>query len=256
VIPAGGFLLVWADNEPAQNSATNADLHVNFRLGADGEQIGLFDPSGVLVDGLTFGPQVANVSMGRFPDGAEGAFPVFPVPTPRSPNFLRTANRPPVFTPVPTLSVLVGSRLVRSMEATDPDLPAQTLTYFRVSGPTGATLSPTGVLEWTPTPIQIGRHVVRAEVRDSAVPPASAFVDIPIEVVGASALVLEVVQGPAGITLSWGATSGTRYRLESSTALGGVWTTVREAVATGSTDSAVVVPGAETVRLYRVLVLP
>jgi hypothetical protein len=38
--------------------------------------------------------------------------------------------------------------------------------------------------------------------------------------------------------------------------LGGVWTTVREAVATGSTDSAVVVPGAETVRLYRVLVLP
>ncbi len=256
VIPAGGFLLVWADNEPAQNSATNADLHVNFRLGADGEQIGLFDPSGALVDGLTFGPQVANVSMGRFPDGAEGAFSAFPVPTPRGPNFIRTANRPPVFVPVPTLSAAVGSRLVRNLEATDPDLPAQTLTFSRVSGPTGATLSPTGVLEWSPTPIQVGRHVVRAEVRDSGVPPASAFVDIPIEVVSASTLSLEVVQGPSGITLSWGATSGTRYRLESSTALGGVWTTVREAVATGSTDSAVVVPGAETVRLYRVLVLP
>src|ERR1039458_2493759 len=32
LIPPGGFLLVWADNETGQNNTNRADLHANFAL--------------------------------------------------------------------------------------------------------------------------------------------------------------------------------------------------------------------------------
>ena len=71
MIDAGGFLLVWADNETSQNSP-GGDLHVNFRLSAGGDSIGLFTPDGTLVDSVSFGAQSANQSEGRWPDGASG----------------------------------------------------------------------------------------------------------------------------------------------------------------------------------------
>ena len=45
-IPAGGYLLVWADGSPLQNTTNSADLHVNFQLSKGGEEIGLFAPDG------------------------------------------------------------------------------------------------------------------------------------------------------------------------------------------------------------------
>jgi hypothetical protein len=70
IIPAGGFLLVWADGEPGQFQTGSNELHANFRLSQDGESIALFTPSGVLVDSVTFGRQSADVSEGRSPDGS------------------------------------------------------------------------------------------------------------------------------------------------------------------------------------------
>jgi hypothetical protein len=67
IIPAHGFLLVWADNE----NATNGQLHVSFRLSADGELIALYAPDGSLVDSVTFGASARDVSGGRIPDGGE-----------------------------------------------------------------------------------------------------------------------------------------------------------------------------------------
>ena len=67
VIPAGGFLLVWADGEPAQTQGAN--LHVNFKLNQNGEAIALFSPGGTLIDAVSFGLQKADVSEGRAPDG-------------------------------------------------------------------------------------------------------------------------------------------------------------------------------------------
>ena len=63
-IAPGGFLLVWADDEGAQ-----AGLHASFKLSASGEQILLYDPSGTLLDNVTFGTLGNNVSQGRLPDG-------------------------------------------------------------------------------------------------------------------------------------------------------------------------------------------
>jgi hypothetical protein len=83
VIPAGGFLLVWADGR--ENATNLADLHVNFNLRASGEALGLFAPDGTQIDAITFGNQTANVSEGRFPDGSAARY-FMTTPTPRAPN--------------------------------------------------------------------------------------------------------------------------------------------------------------------------
>jgi hypothetical protein len=64
VIPAGGFLLIWADNDTADEG-----LHANFRLSAGGEEIGLFDIDGsTLIDSVIFLDQTTDISYGRYPD--------------------------------------------------------------------------------------------------------------------------------------------------------------------------------------------
>ncbi|MCK4659474.1 MAG: CotH kinase family protein [Phycisphaerae bacterium] len=68
-IPAGGYLVFWADGDDAQGP-----LHTNFKLGKSGEEIGLYDTSSngfEPIDELTFGEQTTDESMGRFPDGRD-----------------------------------------------------------------------------------------------------------------------------------------------------------------------------------------
>ncbi|MHC4299758.1 MAG: lamin tail domain-containing protein [Planctomycetota bacterium] len=76
IIAAGGYLVIWADNDIA-----DPGLHANFRLDADGDEIGLIDPLGTtLIDSVVFGAQSSNISFGRFPDSGEG-WRFFPNPT-------------------------------------------------------------------------------------------------------------------------------------------------------------------------------
>ena len=66
-VPAKGFVVFWADDETGQGP-----LHTNFKLSADGEEIGLFDSDGnTAIDTIVFGPQTANISYGRYPDATE-----------------------------------------------------------------------------------------------------------------------------------------------------------------------------------------
>jgi hypothetical protein len=90
VIAPGGFLLVWADNQPEQNAAyaTNGQLHAGFQLNTDGEAIGLFTPGLVAQHVVTFGRQFDNVSSGLFPDGATNAVYFMTNFTPRAANTL------------------------------------------------------------------------------------------------------------------------------------------------------------------------
>lgn len=83
-IPALGFALFWADSEPGQGVS-----HVNFKLGAGGEAIAIFDADGTtLVDGHIFGAQFVDRSEGRYPDGVDNWQPFY-TPTPGSSNLLR-----------------------------------------------------------------------------------------------------------------------------------------------------------------------
>ena len=63
-IPAGGFLVFWADDEITEGPA----IHTNFKLSGSGEQIGLFDTDGITeIDAVVFGEQTTNISYGRYP---------------------------------------------------------------------------------------------------------------------------------------------------------------------------------------------
>jgi len=77
VVPAGGYVLIWADGD-----TDSAGLHANFKLSGDGEEIALFDSNGAtLIDRVVFGPQRGNISLGRYPDGAsDWAFMTTPTP--------------------------------------------------------------------------------------------------------------------------------------------------------------------------------
>ncbi len=80
-IPAGGFLLLWADKDLDQGV-----LHIDLKLGAGGEDIVLTTPDGITVeDQLTFGGQSADVSYGRTSDGGAD-FDFFPAATPGTSN--------------------------------------------------------------------------------------------------------------------------------------------------------------------------
>ncbi|HZO84417.1 MAG TPA: hypothetical protein VFC26_04345, partial [Verrucomicrobiae bacterium] len=89
-IPANGYMLLWADEEGNQNR-DDRELHLNFRLSADGETIGFFDPNGRRIDTVTFLAQTADVSEGRFPDGATGIFSMT-IPTPRVANVVQATE--------------------------------------------------------------------------------------------------------------------------------------------------------------------
>ena len=81
VIQAGGYLLIWADED-----TTDAGLHTNFKLNADGEEIGLFDSDGTtLIDSITFPAQTTDISYGRYPDG-EDQWRYFDLPSPGQEN--------------------------------------------------------------------------------------------------------------------------------------------------------------------------
>ncbi len=59
-VPAGGYLVVWCDT----NGVTSG-LHSGFALGRNGETVSLYDSSSERVDSISFGPQVANFTVGR-----------------------------------------------------------------------------------------------------------------------------------------------------------------------------------------------
>lgn len=95
-IPSGGHLLVWADNQTAQNPATpvtGSALHVPFKLSKNGETIQLLDPTGQLIDTVTFGAQSSNVTEGRFPDGSNGSS-TLTLPSPGKPNVCASVAAP------------------------------------------------------------------------------------------------------------------------------------------------------------------
>lgn len=64
VIPANGYLIVWADEEQEEG-----DLHANFKLSASGESVTLSDPLQNLVDQVIFTAQTTDMAYARVPNG-------------------------------------------------------------------------------------------------------------------------------------------------------------------------------------------
>ena len=76
ILPAGGYLLVWADEQGSQGK-----LHASFQLSGTGEEVGLYYFDGRTIDFKSFGAQLDNTSFGRVTDGAD-SWRSFVNPTP------------------------------------------------------------------------------------------------------------------------------------------------------------------------------
>lgn len=259
VVPAGGFLLVWADGETGQNSTNRVDLHADFQLARAGEQIGLYAPNGfTLIDGVTFGSQTNDISEGRFADGAQSIY-VMATPTPRSPNTIGLGNAAPTLAPIPDRTVTLGQTVALTAMGADSDFPAQLLSYSLDAGaPNGASINAnTGQFLWTPSLAQApGNHVITVRVTDNGVPALSAARSFTVAVRMPPTATIGR-DGNGSVNLAFGTLAGKTYRVEYKDSLSdSAWTSLGSAILANS-DSLTVPDnlGANPQRFYRIVQL-
>src|SRR5262249_40589601 len=98
---------------------------------------------------------------------------------------VRELNAPPVLDPIANQTVDEGSLLRLPLTATDPDVPANTLTFsLDPVTPAGASIDPaTGVFTWTPTEAQgPGSTPIPGRVPDNGPPALSDSKTFPVTV--------------------------------------------------------------------------
>jgi hypothetical protein len=101
-------------------------------------------------------------------------------------------NRPPVLAAIGNKSLAEHTLLSFTASATDPDVPANTLTFSLDNAPAGATINPaTGAFSWTPSQGQgPGSHTFSVRVTDNGSPARSAQETITVTVGTAPDLVV------------------------------------------------------------------
>jgi hypothetical protein len=82
-----GHLILWADGQPGPN-------RLELRLPAAGGTLTLFNPTGVQVDRVDYGPQQVGVSQGRLPDGGSDIVSFPHSASPAAANYVVTRGAP------------------------------------------------------------------------------------------------------------------------------------------------------------------
>ena len=82
-IAAGGYLIIWADNDEEQSG-----LHANFKLSASGETLVLSDNNLNLLDQINFPAQKADTTIGRYENGTGDFIEMLPTFGAENTNFL------------------------------------------------------------------------------------------------------------------------------------------------------------------------
>ena len=156
------------------NAATDADIPINgltYSLVNPPDGAGI-DTNGVIawtptaIQGSSTNLITTVVTDDGVPSlSATNTFTVYVTPTNHAPVLSAQADR--------TTAEL--TTLVVTNTATDADLLANTLAYTLAGAPEGATVSPGGVITWTPTETQgPGTYTLTTVVTDNGVPPLSA----------------------------------------------------------------------------------
>ena len=73
----------------------------------------------------------------------------------------------PLFLAIPDRTIALGTRYQQLLVASDTNV-SDTLTYSLLAAPSGAALSPSPLVDWTPTAAQLGLNTFTAKVTDSA----------------------------------------------------------------------------------------
>ncbi len=234
IIPPQGYLLVWADNEVAQNTSAGVprtDLHVNFQLAKALESIGLFAASGLQIDAINFTNQTDDVSQGRIPDGSANIVLMPGTASPRGPNYIGQGNVPPVLGAIGNKVIYLGQTLSFLATATDVDVPAQILGFVLVSAPSGASITPSGAFSWTPT--SIGTNTFTVRVLDSGSPSLNDSESITVEVLNPPGFTSSLRNG-SHLELTWGTRAGWKYAIDYKADLNAAqWTPMRTNTAAG-----------------------
>ena len=183
-ISPGQFLLVWADGQPEQSTAT--EWHTSFRLTGSAGSVALsrVSPFPQLVDYLNYPGLGADQSYGDYPDGQPFDRRIFfSTSTAREAN-VSPNNRPPSVSPIADQTVTVGQTVSVAINATDPDS-GQRLSYNLLRGfPTGASIDPvSGIFQWTPGAGQVGSFPFTARVTDNGTPILAASQNFTVVVV-------------------------------------------------------------------------
>lgn len=120
-------------------------------------------------------------------------------------------NTAPQITPIPDKAVDAGTLLTFTAQATDPDLPAQTLQFSLDPGaPSGAAITPAGLFTWTPTAGQApGTSTLTVRVVDNGSPALSATASFNVTVT-----VANLPPVPSSPTVDWAATCGLKLRVQ------------------------------------------
>jgi hypothetical protein len=250
-VPANGFLLVWADNQTNENSMARSNLHVNFQLAASAGIIGLYAPDGTnAIDYITYGPQTADISEGRYSDGATNRYFMGKFTPSAGNSIVNDYNTAPKFPVVPTQIVTQRQTLSIAVRAYDPDAPPQVVSYTVVDGPPGVTNIIPGLVRWfVPTNQPYGDYPVTQQATDDGVPPRSDVVSFIVRVVapananttGTPAPLIYFANLPPDgkFTLSFSTIAGRTYRVNYKNDLGDpAWLELdRDFVASGTTAS-------------------
>jgi len=127
------------------------------------------------------------------------------------------ANIPPVLDAIGDQSIDELKQLSFTATATNPDVPAQTLTYSLSGAPTGASITTGGAFTWTPTEAQgapgaAGMYTFDVNVIDNGVP---AYSDSETITVTAN----EVNQPPLAVDDNYNATGNTGINVNSASGL-------------------------------------
>lgn len=81
IIKSKSYLLILADD-----SVALGPLHTNFKLSGSGESIGLYSPSLIGLDSITYTAQTTDKCFGRLPNG-NGPWQQLNTPTPNAANY-------------------------------------------------------------------------------------------------------------------------------------------------------------------------
>jgi hypothetical protein len=254
LIPPGGYLLVWADNESGQNNTNRADLHASFALAKGGDALGLFAADGTAIDAVSFGPQTSDVSQGRFPNGAANVY-AMPTPTPRAANVV--PNTPPVLAALSNQVVTLGQTLNFTASVTDADQPPQSFAFTLLNAPAGAGIHPTsGLFTWTPVSGP-STNMLSVIVADNGTPSLSATQSFTV-IVAMPPMITSVGTGGGQLSFSWPTVPGQQFQMEYKDALTDAQWTPYGAVLTGTGAPLVFTYPLDDIpqRYFRVRVLP
>ncbi len=169
------------------------------------------------------------------------------------------SNLPPVVTAIADRTVHAGSTVQFTNSATDPNLPAQDLTFMLDPiVPPGATLTPNGGFNWTPGLNFAGTtNDFTVRVTDDGTPPLSDTKSFAITVVAPPTIVSGTLSNDL-VTLEWTAIPGQGYRMQLKPDLTLTnWTDVPgDVTATNTLATGTNAANGAIQQFYRVLVLP